>query len=79
MTITPKVLLDSFMHLKKTAAAGVDGVTWHDYEEDLLTRIGALWEAVQSGRYRALPTQGGITSGVHPEGGRQVASAWPIA
>ena len=55
--ITPKVLLDSFMHLKKSAAAGVDGVTWHDYEEDLLTRIGALWEAVQSGRYRALPSR----------------------
>jgi RNA-directed DNA polymerase len=55
--ITPAVLLDSFNHLKKTAAAGVDGVTWRDYEEGLLTRIGALWEAVQSGRYRALPSR----------------------
>ena len=55
--ITPTVLLDSFNHLKKSAAAGVDGVTWRDYEEGLLLRIGALWEAVQSGRYRALPSR----------------------
>ena len=27
-----------------------------DYEEDLRTRIGALWEAAQSGSYRALPS-----------------------
>jgi hypothetical protein len=28
--ITPQLLVDSFMHLKKSAAAGVDGVTWRD-------------------------------------------------
>ncbi len=55
--ITPQLLVDSFMHLKKSAAAGVDGVTWHDYEEALAERIGKLWEAVQSGRYRALPSR----------------------
>ena len=55
--ITPSLLLDSFMHLKKSAAPGVDGVTWKDYEQALSDRIGALWEAVQSGRYRALPSR----------------------
>ncbi|WP_454740050.1 reverse transcriptase domain-containing protein [Cupriavidus necator] len=45
------------MHLKKSAAAGVDGVTWHDYEEGLVERIGKLWDAVQAGRYRALPSR----------------------
>jgi group II intron reverse transcriptase/maturase len=55
--ITPQLLIDSFMHLKKSAAAGVDGVTWRDYEEGLVERIGQLWDAVQSGRYRALPSR----------------------
>lgn len=55
--ITPQLLIDSFMKLKRSAAAGVDGVTWRDYEERLVERIGNLWEAVQSGRYRALPSR----------------------
>ena len=55
--ITPQLLTDSFMKLKKSAEAGVDGVTWRDYEESLVERIGNLWEAVQSGRYRALPSR----------------------
>ena len=55
--ITPPVLIDSFMHLKKSAAAGVDGVTWRDYEEGLVEKIGRLWDAVQSGRYRARPSR----------------------
>ncbi|MGH9650341.1 MAG: reverse transcriptase domain-containing protein, partial [Terriglobales bacterium] len=55
--ITPQLLIDSFKQLKKSAAAGVDGVRWRDYEEGLVERIGKLWEAVQSGRYRALPSR----------------------
>jgi RNA-directed DNA polymerase len=55
--ITPQLLTDSFNQLKKSAAAGVDGVTWRDYEESLVERIGKLWQAVQSGRYRALPSR----------------------
>ena len=55
--ITPHLLLESFNHLKRTAAPGVDGVRWRDYEEGLLMRLGNLWEAVQSGRYRALPSR----------------------
>ncbi len=55
--ITPQLLIDSFMKLKKSAAAGVDGVQWRDYEEGLIERIERLWDAVQSGRYRALPSR----------------------
>ena len=55
--ITPQLLRDSFMHLKRDAAAGVDGVKWREYEEGLDERIGKLWDAVQSGRYRALPSR----------------------
>ena len=69
--ITPQLLIESFMQLKRTAAAGVDGVTWREYEEGLVDRVGGLWDAVQSGRYRA-PA---ISAGVHPQGGRQTTAA----
>jgi RNA-directed DNA polymerase len=55
--ITPQLLLDSFMHLKRTAAAGVDGVTWREYEEGVVGRVAGLWDVVQSGRYRAQPSR----------------------
>lgn len=45
------------MRLKRDAPAGVDGVKWREYEEGLDERIGKLWDAVQSGRYRALPSR----------------------
>ena len=35
----------------------MDGVSWRDYEEDAEGRIDKLWEAVHSGRYRALPSR----------------------
>jgi group II intron reverse transcriptase/maturase len=55
--VTPELLTESFRQLKRSAAPGVDGVTWRDYEEGLDERIAALWDAVQSGRYRALPSR----------------------
>ena len=55
--ITPELLTESFMDLKRSAAAGVDGVTWRDYENGLDDRIALLWDAVQSGRYRAQPSR----------------------
>jgi RNA-directed DNA polymerase len=55
--VTPQLLRDSFKHLKRDAAAGVDGVRWREYEERLDERIGKLWDAVQSGRYRAQPSR----------------------
>lgn len=55
--ITPTLLLASFKQLKKAAAPGVDGMTWRHYEVDLHDRIGALCDAVHSGRYRAQPSR----------------------
>ena len=55
--VTPQLLRDSFMQLKRDAAAGVEGVKWREYEEGLDERIGKLWDAVQAGRYRALPSR----------------------
>src|SRR5437660_6873547 len=54
---TPDLLTESFMDLKRSAAAGVDGVTWDAYESGLAEKIAALCDAVQSGRYRALPSR----------------------
>ncbi len=45
------------MQLKRTAAVGVDGVTWKEYAEDLPHRIAMLWDDVQTGRYRAHPSR----------------------
>jgi hypothetical protein len=44
--IAPALLTESFMHLKRAVATGVDGVTWRDYEERLAQKITALWDAV---------------------------------
>jgi len=55
--VTSQLLRDSFMQLKRDAAAGVDGVRWREYEEGLDERIGKLRDAVHSGRYRALPSR----------------------
>ena len=35
-------LTEAFFNLKKTAAVGVDGVTWHEYEQDLEASIADL-------------------------------------
>ena len=37
--ITPSLLIESFYDLKRTAAAGVDEVTWRDYENVLYTLV----------------------------------------
>ncbi len=42
---------------KKNAAAGVDGLTWRDYEADLEHNLEGLHERVQRGAYRALPSR----------------------
>lgn len=55
--VTPTLLRDSFKQLKRDAAAGVDGVKWREYEEGFDERVGKLWDAVQSGRYRAQPSR----------------------
>jgi len=37
--INEELLTEAFFDLKKTAAVGVDEVTWEDYESDLENRI----------------------------------------
>jgi RNA-directed DNA polymerase len=55
--ITIGLLKDSFLALKRDAAPGVDDVTWHQYGEQLEERLPDLYERVQSGKYRAMPSK----------------------
>jgi RNA-directed DNA polymerase len=50
-------LTEAFFHLKKRAAVGVDGVTWHDYEQNLEANIADLHGRIHRGAYRALPSR----------------------
>jgi len=51
------LLLESFLTLKRTAAAGVDKVTWEDFRLQIQENIQDLHKRVQSGAYRALPVR----------------------
>src|SRR5260221_14061318 len=51
------MLRTAFFALKRDAAAGVDGVTWQDYEADLDRRIEDLSDRVRRGAYRAQPSR----------------------
>ena len=55
--ISIELLRLSYFELKKNAAAGVDGLTWRDYEADLEHNLEGLHERVQRGAYRALPSR----------------------
>ena len=46
-------LTEAFFNLKKSAAVGVDGVTWHDYEQNLEANIADLHGRIHRGAYRA--------------------------
>jgi len=50
-------LEQAFLELKEDAAAGVDGLTWRDYQADLERNLGDLHARVHRGAYRALPSR----------------------
>src|SRR3989440_11051064 len=47
-------LAEAFYELKENAAAGVDGLTWRDYEQNLERNLEDLHARVHRGAYRAL-------------------------
>jgi retron-type reverse transcriptase len=47
----------SFHALKRSAAPGVDGVTWQEYEEGLEDRLADLKDRIHRGAYRAQPSR----------------------
>jgi len=61
-------LTEAFFNLKKTAAAGVDQVTWHEYEQDLEVSITDLHGRIHRGAYRAQPS---LRSWIPKPDGRQ--------
>jgi RNA-directed DNA polymerase len=50
-------LREAYFRLNKDAAAGVDGVTWKAYGEELETNIRALADRLKRGAYRASPAR----------------------
>jgi group II intron reverse transcriptase/maturase len=52
-----RMLFESFDHLKKSSAAGIDRVTWHDYEANVEANIRDLHGRIHRGAYRAKPSQ----------------------
>jgi len=55
--ITPPLLVESFYALRRHAAAGVDCVTWREYETILHERVRELHRAIRAGWYRALASR----------------------
>lgn len=53
--LTPAALLEAFRGLRKDASAGVDGVTYGEYQKDAGEKIQQLYERVREKRYRAQP------------------------
>ena len=55
--IDEDLLLESFLALKRHASAGVDKVTWEDYDAQLQDNLQDLHKRVHSGAYRAQPVR----------------------
>jgi len=55
--ITFDLLRMSFLKLKRKAAAGVDGVTWEPYAQDLESNLRDLHARLHRGAYRAQPSR----------------------
>ena len=55
--VTVERLRESFYALKREAAPGIDGMTWHEYETDLDARLTCLHGQVHRGTYRAQPSK----------------------
>jgi RNA-directed DNA polymerase len=53
--ITFGALYAAFRGLRKKASAGVDGVTYEEYERDVAGNIQALHERLKNGKYQAQP------------------------
>ncbi|MEI7606240.1 MAG: group II intron reverse transcriptase/maturase [Rhodospirillaceae bacterium] len=55
--LTIDALREAFFALRRNAAAGVDGVTWPDYEADLDLKLADLHKRVHGGAYRPQPAR----------------------
>ena len=55
--LTIDLLEEAFDQLKKDAAAGVDGLTWKEYDANLKHNLEDLHARLHRGAYRALPSR----------------------
>ena len=55
--LTLELLTSRYFDLKKSAAPGIDGVTWRAYALDFETRLQALHDRLHNGTYRAQPSK----------------------
>jgi group II intron reverse transcriptase/maturase len=55
--VTLDLLRQGYHWLKRSAAPGVDGVTWHDYEENLEAKLEDLHARLHRGSYHPLPSR----------------------
>ncbi|MDP3559137.1 MAG: group II intron reverse transcriptase/maturase [Legionellaceae bacterium] len=55
--INETLLKQSFMQLKRQSAAGLDGVTWSQYSENISDNINKLYLRLQNGRYKPKPAR----------------------
>lgn len=55
--VNEEQLTVSFHQLKKNAALGIDGVSWHEYERDLEANITDLHGRIHRGAFRATPSK----------------------
>src|ERR1700737_455139 len=53
--ITPEKMYAAFLSLRKEASAGIDGVTYAEYETDAARNIRQLHRRLKEGKYRAQP------------------------
>src|ERR1022692_4698949 len=53
--ITPEAMYAAFRSLRKDASAGVDGVSYKEYEKDAEGNIRKLHERLKDGKYQAQP------------------------
>ena len=53
--ITPEALYVALRGLRKKASAGVDGVTYEEYERDAARNIQTLHKRLENGKYQAQP------------------------
>ena len=66
--VTVDLLRTAYLKLKRDAAPGVDGTTWHEYGQDLEAKLVDLHGCVHRGAYRALPSRRKF---IEKEDGRQ--------
>src|SRR6201993_3474414 len=53
--ITPEALYAAFRSLRKDASAGVDGVTYEEYQRDAERKVQELYQRLKDGKYQAQP------------------------